>query len=211
MTKLTASIVTVGDELLIGQVVDTNAAYLATQLTRAGVSVSYSLTVSDDLESIKSAIEAGVRSCRLTLVTGGLGPTPDDLTREAAAAFAGTKLEIDPAVLELVEKYFASLGRTVPQGSERVARVPRGFDILKNSKGTAPGLWHQASPKNAVVLLPGVPYEMKAIFSDHVVPRINQMEGRAEVSRRTLKIVGVGETILQQQIESIRHLLDFRT
>ncbi len=208
MQELTASIITVGDELLVGQVVDTNATYLAAELTKIGVTVSSSLTVGDNKESIKSAIEHGVRSSQLTLVTGGLGPTPDDLTREAAAEFAGTALEIDPETLAHVKRHFESLGRTVPNGSERVARVPSSFDILSNSKGTAPGLWYQECSGNIVILLPGVPYEMKAIFSDHVIPRINQMEGRALIAQHTLKIAGIGETVLHGQIEEISHLLD---
>ncbi|MXX96346.1 MAG: competence/damage-inducible protein A [Rhodothermaceae bacterium] len=208
MTQLIASIVTVGDELLVGQVVDTNASYLAAELTRLGISVSYSLTVADDQEAIKAAIEDGVRRCDLTLVTGGLGPTPDDLTREAAAAFTGSPLTVDPTILAAIERHFASLGRSVPSGSERVASVPGGFEILPNSKGTAPGLWHRGANGSVVVLLPGVPHEMKAIFSDHVIPRIMQMDGRAEIAQRTIKTAGVGETLLQSKIESISHLLE---
>ncbi len=208
MTQLIASIVTVGDELLVGQVVDTNASYLAAELTRLGVSVSYSLTVGDDQEAIRAVIEDGMRRCDLTVVTGGLGPTPDDLTREAAAAFTGSPLTVDPKILAAIERHFASLGRSVPSGSERVASVPGGFEIFPNSKGTAPGLWHKGANGNAVVLLPGVPHEMKAIFSDHVIPRVMQMDGRAEIAQRTIKTAGVGETLLQSQIESISHLLE---
>ncbi len=206
--ELTASIITVGDELLVGQEVDTNATYLAAELTRIGVTVSYSLTVGDDRNSIKSAIEQGIHRSRLTFVTGGLGPTPDDLTREAAAEFAGSTLETDKGTIAHVTRHFESLGRKVPDGSERVALVPDGFDVLPNEKGTAPGLWYQEPNNNNLILLPGVPHEMKAIFSNHVIPRLNQMEGHAQIAQHTLKIAGIGETILQRQIEEISHLLD---
>lgn len=208
MGQLNANIVAVGDELLVGQVVDTNSAYLAAELTRLGVKVSYSLTVSDDLEVIQSAMADGMDRCGLTLVTGGLGPTPDDLTREAAAALAGSSLTINPEILNSLKDHFKILGRTVPRGSEQVARVPGGFEILPNSKGTAPGLWHKGKNGSVVVLLPGVPHEMKAIFSDHVIPRIMQIEGRTEIVQRTLKAAGIGETVLQAEIESITHLLE---
>lgn len=208
MDRLIANIVTVGDELLAGQVVDTNSTYLAAELTRMGITVSYSLTVSDDLETIRAAMEDGMVRCGLTFVTGGLGPTPDDLTREAAAAFIGSQLTVDPAILDALERHFAILGRAVSSGSERVASVPGGFEILPNSKGTAPGLWRKGENGNVLVLLPGVPHEMKAIFSDHVVPRITRMEGRTEIAQRTIKAAGVGETVLHAKIESVIHLLD---
>ena len=207
MDKLVASILTVGDELLVGQITDTNAVYLAAELTRLGIPVSRLLTVGDDQEAIKDAIDEGMHRCSLTLVTGGLGPTPDDLTREAVAALVGTPLKTDPAILAAIEARFASLGRVVPRGSERVASVPVGFETLSNSRGTAPGLWYQGANGNVVVLLPGVSHEMKAIFSDHVIPRITQMAGREVIAQRTLKIAGIGETVLQGQIESIPNLL----
>ncbi len=208
MTQLIASIITVGDELLVGQVVDTNASYLASELTHLGITVSYSLTVGDDKEVIKTAIANGMGCCDLTLVTGGLGPTSDDLTRDAAAEFTGSSLVVDPTILAAVERHFASLGRSVPPGSERVASIPGGFEILRNSKGTAPGLWHKGTSGNVLALLPGVPHEMKAIFSDHVIPRVLQMDGRTEIAQRTLKIAGVGETWVQSQIDSISDLLE---
>ncbi len=208
MTQLVASIVTVGDELLVGQVVNTNATYLGAELTRLGISVSYSLTVGDDQEAIKAAMEDGMRCCNLTVVTGGLGPTSDDLTREAAAAFTGSCLTVDSTIVAAIERYFASLGRSVPSGSEKVASVPDGFEIFPNSEGTAPGLWHKGANENVVVLLPGVPHEMKAIFSDHVIPRITQMDGRAETAQRTIKTAGVGEILLESKIKSISHLLE---
>ncbi len=208
MSKLVASILTVGDELLVGQTADTNVAWLAAELTCLGVSVLYFLTVGDDQEAIQAAMEDGMRRCGLTLVTGGLGPTPDDLTREAAAAFAGTSLRTDPAILAAVEARFASLGRAVPHGSERVARVPVGFETLSNPRGTAPGLWYKGENGNVAVLLPGVPHEMKAIFSDHVIPRILRMEGREVIAQRTLKVAGIGETVLQGKMEAISDLLD---
>ncbi len=208
VTKLTASIVTVGEELLIGQVLDTNAAYLAAELTRLGIPVMRSLTVGDDKEAIRGALDEGMRHGRLTLLTGGLGPTPDDVSREAAAALIGSHLRVDTTVLAAIKRRFALFGRDVPAGSERVASVPDGFEVLPNSKGTAPGLWYQGENGSIVVLLPGVPHEMKAIFFEHVIPRVRALSGRTAIAQRTLQTAGVGETEIQRQVEAVSHLLD---
>ena len=208
VTKLTASIVTVGEELLIGQVLDTNAAYLASELTQLGIPVVRSLTVGDDKEAIRGALAEGMQHARITVLTGGLGPTPDDVSRQAAAALIGSKLSVDTAVLAAIKRRFALLGRDVPAGSERVASVPDGFEVLPNSKGTAPGLWYEGDNGNIVVLLPGVPHEMRAIFSEHVIPRIRALSGRTVIEQRTLLTAGVGETTVQRQIEAVSHLFD---
>lgn len=192
----------------MGQIVDTNAAWLAAELTRTGITVSHSLTIGDNKRDIESALGEGMHYCGITLVTGGLGPTPDDLTREAAAAFADVALKKDSSVSDSIEKYFASLGRKVPPGSELVANVPEGFEVLPNPKGTAPGLWHTGPNGNVVILLPGVPHEMKSIFSNHVVPRIIQMKGREVIAQCTLKVAGIGETVTQRRIEAIVQSLD---
>jgi len=208
LASFLASIVAVGDELLIGQVVNTNAVYLADELTRIGITVSYTVTVQDNVQAITKAIEDGVKQCDLTIVTGGLGPTPDDLTREAAAFFAGVSLYTDPKILEALEQRFALLGRPIPPGSERVASVPEGFETLSNVKGTAPGLLHQTEHGSIVVLLPGVPHEMKSVFSEHVIPRILQLEGRELMAQRTLKVAGIGETVVQRHIDTVAHYMD---
>ena len=208
LASFEANIVAVGDELLIGQVVNTNAVYLACELTRIGITVSYFVTVQDDIQAITDAIKDGVQRCDLTIVTGGLGPTPDDLTREAAAQFAGVSLQIDPQILEALERRFALVGRSVPRGSERVASVPEGFEILSNAKGTAPGLLHQTDQGPIVVLLPGVPHEMKSIFTEHVISRILQSEGRQTMAQRTLKVAGIGETVVQRHLDAITHVMD---
>jgi len=208
VTKLVASIVTVGEELLIGQVLDTNAAYLAAELTRLGIPVVRSLTVGDDKEAIRGALAEGMQHGRLTVLTGGLGPTPDDVSREAAAALIGSNLSVDAAVLAAIKRRFAQLGRDVPAGSERVASVPDGFEVLSNSSGTAPGLWYEGDAGSIVVLMPGVPHEMRAIFSEHVIPRIRELSGRTVIEQRTLLTAGIGETTVQRQIEAESHLLD---
>ena len=208
VTKLIASIVTVGEELLIGQVLDTNAAYLAAELTRLGIPIVRSLTVGDDKEAIRGALAEGMQHSRLTVLTGGLGPTPDDVSREAAAALIGSNLSVDTAVLAAIKRRFALLGRDVPAGSERVARVPDEFEVLSNSRGTAPGLWYEGDTGSIVVLLPGVPHEMRAIFSEHVIPRIRALGGRTVIAQRTLQTAGIGETTVQRQIEAVSHLLD---
>src|SRR5690606_38657620 len=163
-----AVILTVGDELLIGQVVNTNAAWLGERLGLAGVTVTRMETVGDDVAVIRRALERAFAEADLAVVTGGLGPTHDDLTVEAVAEAFGRGVEFRPDLMAEVEAKFAARGRPVRSAHRAFAEAPEGFEALPNPRGMAPGLWGEDAGR-LVAVLPGVPYEMQAIVEGHVL------------------------------------------
>ncbi|HEX9692193.1 MAG TPA: competence/damage-inducible protein A [Gemmatimonadales bacterium] len=209
-------LLTVGSELLLGFTVDTNAVHIAQTLARHGLRLTRHVTVADVPAEIARAMRDGLARTGVVLTTGGLGPTPDDVTREAAATVAGVPLELDEAVLATVRDRFSALGRPAMAESNRVqALVPRGAMVLPNPHGTAPGLWLETL-QGVLVLMPGVPREMRAMLADQVVPRLTQRTtpGAADprtVHSHTLRTTGVSESTLATQLEEIaRDLGDVR-
>lgn len=200
---MNATLLTIGDELLIGQVVNTNAAWLGEQLGLLGVAVARVVTLGDDDDAIREALEQAYAASDLVLLTGGLGPTHDDVTREVVASYFKTPLRLDPSVLERLRERFSRRQRAMPESSQRMALVPEGFEALPNSVGAAPGLWRVDTThgeERIVVVLPGVPREMKALFQEEVAPRLRQQKKLRVIVHRTLLTVGIGESNLQEQI-----------
>ena len=200
---MTAAALAVGDELLIGQVRDTNSLWLSRQLEALGVRLGTSMITGDDQQSIEAGLEHCLANHHLVTVTGGLGPTPDDRTRDAAAAWAGVPLVTSDSVLMQVRERFARLKRDIPSGSHRVAQVPHGFEILPNPAGTAPGLIHRPAPDRMLILLPGVPHEMRAIYTAHAAAHIRELPGRKPVAHQTIRAVGVGETTVERRLSEL--------
>ena len=165
--------------------------------------VAASLTVGDASGAIRWAVEQGQSCSEVLIVTGGLGPTRDDITRESVADFFGLPLEENELAWENVRARYASWGHRPPQHPGRLIQVPVGFEVLFNPIGTAPGLWYRDGGGRVIVLMPGVPAEMKAIWSAHVVPRLMTLPRRSTVVHRTLRTVGLGETIIQQKLEGL--------
>lgn len=199
---LRAAVVTVGDELLLGRTVDTNAAWLGRELASLGVPVERRYTVADDAAEIRRAVSGALDTAEVVLVTGGLGPTPDDLTRDAVAELAGRPLEEDPEVLERIRARFRERGSAdVPEPNRRVAQVPRGARKLDNPHGTAPGLALEHLGR-LVVLLPGVPREMRGIFDgDLRLLLLERFRGRVRpVRTRVLHTTGIPESLLSQRV-----------
>ncbi len=195
-------LVTVGTELLLGHTVDTNAAVVARTLAAAGVRVVRGTTVGDDRAAIEEAVRDGLARTGLVLTTGGLGPTSDDLTREAVAAVYGVPLDIDEGYLEQLRRRFAALGRgPMPESNRSQAAVPRGGVMLPNPRGTAPGLW-VTDERGSVILLPGVPREMQGLLEREVVPRLRERlgPGARVVRSRTLRTTGVAESALADRL-----------
>ncbi|RMF55807.1 MAG: CinA family nicotinamide mononucleotide deamidase-related protein, partial [Bacteroidetes bacterium] len=146
----------------------------------------------------------------VVVVTGGLGPTHDDVTREAVAAFAGVPLRFDEALFEQIRARFARRGYTIPESNRTQAMVPEGFDVLPNPIGTAPGLWWATElegRRRILVVLPGVPFEMRTLVEREVLPRLQAYDGRRVVRHRTLLTTGIGESHLQEKIGDVRQLL----
>ena len=198
-----ATLLTIGDELLIGQVVNTNAAWLGEQLSLLGVELARVVTLGDDEDAIREELERAYAASDLVLLTGGLGPTPDDITREVVAGFFKIPLQLDPSILEKIQERFKRRRRVMPESNRRMALVPESFEVLPNSVGTAPGLWRVDTARGEeriVVLLPGVPREMKALFQEEVAPRLRRQKRRRVIVHRTLLTVGIGESHLQEQI-----------
>ena len=194
-----ATLLTIGDELLIGQVVNTNASWLGEQLTGQGIEVARALTLGDDADAIADAIRRAWEEHALVVVTGGLGPTHDDVTREAVAAAFGVSLREDPAIRRRIEERFARRGLEMPSENVRQALVPEGFEVLTNGLGTAPGLWF-ARGDTAIVVLPGVPRELETLWREHVVSRLKSRSERHARAQRTLRTAGIGESNLQAEL-----------
>ena len=195
-----AALVSIGDELLTGFITNTNAAFLAQGLTQAGLSVTTILTVADQGDSIVQGLAQAAQGVDWVIVTGGLGPTSDDITKRVVANYFGRTLVRDPQVMAAVEARFKAFGSAVTPSNLSQAEVIQGAEVLPNRHGTAPGLVvdHQGV---RFVFLPGVPHEMKPLFQDEVLPRIlHAMEGQARVAYRVLRTVGEGESRLYEKL-----------
>lgn len=195
-------VVTVGDELLLGDVVNGNAAWLGRSLADLGAEVTGSVVVGDELEAITRAVTGALRRADVVIVTGGLGPTYDDLTREALAALAGVDLVRDPHLEERLRVRAARAGRTLVPMALRMAELPEGAGILPNPAGSAPGLRVEL-PGGVVYALPGVPHEMRAIMTETVLPELSARLGRTRTARRTLRTAGVWESELAARLAPV--------
>ncbi|NPA42673.1 MAG: competence/damage-inducible protein A [Chlorobi bacterium] len=195
-----AGILTIGDELLIGQVVNTNAAWLGKELTRLGFDVRWMLTVGDKPEDIKDGLEAISRRADLIVVTGGLGPTRDDLTKQTIAEFFGRKLVYKPEIEEHIKKLFARMNYPFTENNKSQAYVPEGTKILWNNYGTAPGMWIEHEGK-IYIFLPGVPFEMKHIFKEQVEPELKKRFRLPMWVHKTVSVFGIGESLLADRLK----------
>jgi nicotinamide-nucleotide amidase len=202
-----AQLLTIGDELLIGQTTDTNAAWLGDRLSRLGVRMTRTVTVGDARAVIVRELDRAYEEARLVICTGGLGPTHDDLTRSVVAEYFDAPLQTDPDVLDRVHQYYDRRDRDVPPSVSALARRPEGFEPLENPVGAAVGLWHEAADGRCIALLPGIPEEMTAIFEASVQPRLQQLPGVGEVRHRTLVTAGIGETDLQEKLGDLSDAL----
>lgn len=193
-----SEIITIGDELLIGQVVNTNAAWLGEQLFTLGIPVRHSVTVGDGIVEICCAMDAALKRSDVILVTGGLGPTHDDVTRTAVCSYFETDLVEDPAVLATITAMFERRGMPLTESNRGQALVPRSATVIPNLHGTAPGLRFERDGK-LLFITPGVPREMHGIFHDAIRPMLEGWSG-AGVVTRTLVTAGIAESFLSEKI-----------
>ncbi len=191
-----ASIVSIGNELLNGQTVNSNAAYLGEELLRFGIPVASSFTVADETDAIVRAFELACEQADVIIATGGLGPTDDDLTRQATAKFLGVELELHNDLLEKIQSFFNRMNRLMPERNKIQAYIPAGARALPNI-GTAPGIRAESKGKLFFVL-PGVPQEMKRMFEESVLPELKQFAGGQAVVMRKLKCFGAGESTIAE-------------
>ncbi|MFN2430743.1 MAG: competence/damage-inducible protein A [Cryomorphaceae bacterium] len=192
-----AEVITIGDEILIGQTIDTNSAWMAEQLHGRGVRLNRIITISDSPEEIVKAVDESFSRVDLVLMTGGLGPTQDDITKETLAEYFGTTLEINQGVLDGIESWFRSRGRDVLEVNRQQAALPKDADILKNSRGTAQGMWFEKNGK-VLISMPGVPYEMKGILNDGGFEKISGFFKTQPIVHKTILTQGIGESYLAE-------------
>ncbi len=197
-----ASVVSIGNEILSGQTIDTNAAYLSRELLSVGIPVVSSYTAGDDVEAISRAIHYAYSDADLILVTGGLGPTDDDVTRQALARFLGVELEFREELLDQIKEFFANRDREMTGKNKVQAYIPAGAQSLANRVGTAPGILSETQDK-LIAVLPGVPSEMKKMLEDSLMPKLKQLAGGQVVLVRKLKCFGEGESNIAQMLGSI--------
>lgn len=198
MENLTVEIICVGTELLLGNIVNTNAAYLSEKCAALGLSCYYQSVVGDNAERLAESLKIAMERSDIVILSGGLGPTEDDLTKETAAKVCGRELVLHEASHEAIAEYFERRGMTTTENNWKQALLPKDSIVLDNPNGTAPGVIIEDA-KAKVILLPGPPNEMEPMFADHVRPYLAKLTERVIVSK-TVKICGVGESKVETQI-----------
>ncbi|NLN96311.1 MAG: competence/damage-inducible protein A [Bacteroidales bacterium] len=194
-----ADIINIGDELLIGQVVNTNASYMAEKLNSIGINVRQISAVSDTRKHIRESINEGFKNADVLILTGGLGPTRDDITKHTLAEYFNSKMIIHEPTLKHVEEFFKLRGREITEINRRQAEVPDKCEPLFNANGTAPGMWFEKEGK-ILVSLPGVPFEMNGLMNDYVLPRLAAMNNGEVIIHKTVLTMGLGESFLSEII-----------
>lgn len=205
--EVRVEILTIGTELLVGQTLDTNAAYIGQQLAAAGIEVYWKGTVGDHEDRIRKALRTALTRSEIVITTGGLGPTEDDLTCRAIAAELNRPLRLDRATLESIRRRFTERGLVMPGSNERQAMVPEGAVILPNAHGTAPGFIVRLEDGRVVGAVPGVPSEMRPMLREQVIPYLGRAFGvRSRIRTRTLKACGIAESALDEAISDLTGL-----
>ncbi len=196
-----AAIITVGDEILIGQVIDTNSAYLGQKLSEIGIQLKKTFSVGDQHNEIILGLSQALNEADIVFMTGGLGPTKDDITKKAIADFLGLELFFHQETFDRIKGIFERMGRPMSPSHNDQCLMPQGVQILKNSMGTAPGMlfYHQGK---RIISMPGVPYEMKSIMEEVVIP-ILMAESINVIIHKTILTCGVGETTIENKISDI--------
>lgn len=194
-----ARIITIGDEILIGQITDTNSAWMAARLNENGVRVEGMESIADDAGEIKRALDYALDNADITLITGGLGPTKDDITKKTLADYFGCGMREDHGTLGMIEKMLSARGIDFNELNRSQAMVPECCTVLPNHNGTAPGMWFEKNGK-VVVSLPGVPFEMKPLLADEVIPRLKKKFILGNIVHKTMLTFGLAESMLATRI-----------
>lgn len=201
-----AILITIGDELLMGQTIDTNSAWMAVQLNTIGIDVVKRIAVGDNKESIKSALDEAIAHSAVVLLTGGLGPTADDITKPFLCDYFGGKLIINATVLEMVTSIFEKRGLPMLERNSLQATVPDNCRVLLNHRGTAPGMWFEKEG-TIIISMPGVPFEMMGMMEQEIIPEITATIHRQPILHRHIMTMGIGESFLAEKIASIENAL----
>lgn len=194
-----ADIITIGDEILIGQIIDTNSAWIAARLGEIGVSIRRKYSIGDRREEIIEAVNESLAKSEVTIITGGLGPTKDDITKRVLAEIFDSEMVCDKATYERVERMMAARGIAFNDLNKGQAMVPECCTVLPNHKGTAPGMWFEKEG-HVAVSLPGVPFEMEGLMTEEVLPRIQNHFALAAVVHKTAITYGLAESMMAEHI-----------
>lgn len=194
-----AEIINIGDELLIGQVINTNASWMAEQLNLNGIEVVQITAISDKNEAIRSSIDSACKRADLVILTGGLGPTKDDITKQALCDYFNTQLIFNEEAHQQLKDFFTLRNLKLSERNHHQAMLPKNCIPLKNIHGTAPGMWFEHQ-KTIIVSVPGVPFEMKSLITDQIIPRIKQSFQTKNILKRTILTQGIGESDLADRI-----------
>ena len=191
---MNAEIVAIGSELLLGQIVDTNSAWIAQRLAENGVNLFYKTTVGDNLGRMTGILSSALERADVVITTGGIGPTQDDLTREAVASVTNRKIVTDPQSLEEINQRFRRRGFILTKNNEKQATVPEGATVIRNPNGTAPAFLVE-DPRGVIISVPGVPFEMKWLIENEIIPYLRQKFGLKQVIHyKLLKVSDLGES-----------------
>ena len=196
---INVEIISIGDELLIGQTINTNASWIGAQLADNGIKVSYVATISDTWEAITTALQEAQKRSQVVLITGGLGPTKDDITKQVLCAYFDTQLVLNQEVLSHVESFFIKRNRPMLEVNRMQAMVPEVSEVLFNEQGTAPGMWFEKEG-TIFVSMPGVPYEMRYLVKTHVLPRLIERFPVKKLVQKTYLTQGIGESFLAEKL-----------
>jgi nicotinamide-nucleotide amidase len=202
---MNAEIIAVGSELLTPYRLDTNSLWLTDELNKIGIRVIHKAVVGDSPAEMRSAFRHALDRADLIIASGGLGPTDDDRTRETVAELLGRNLRLDEAIVREIQERFRRFARTMPEINKRQAMVPEGATVLPNPRGTAPALWLEADG-HIIVLLPGVPHELKSIFETEVRPRLTKISGDERLFTRDLRTTGLGESDVETRVRPLYQL-----
>lgn len=196
---MVAELISIGDELLIGQTVNTNASWLGKELSLIGIRVKWVSTISDVKEDIISTIDTALNRSSLVIVTGGLGPTKDDITKYTLAEYFNSSLVLNEGVLERIEAYFSARGREMLEVNRLQAMLPEACEVIDNHYGTASGMWFEKN-NSVLISLPGVPYEMKGLMQDLILSKLINRFKTSALYHKTMLTTGIGESYLAETI-----------
>lgn len=199
MKIVLAEILTIGDEILFGQIVDTNSQWMSVELSNAGIKVIRKTSVGDQEDEILSAFAEAEKRVDIVLITGGLGPTSDDLTKPCLAKYFDCELKIHEEALAEVTKFFKSRGRELTEVNRQQAALPVCCEKVTNTMGTAPGMWFERNEK-VFVSMPGVPHEMKRMMTDIIIPKLKETFKTPVIHHKVIRTVGLGESFLAEKI-----------
>lgn len=203
---MNAIIITIGDEILMGQILDTNAQYIARRLTEIGVEVVEELSIPDKREEIYETVDYAMQEADLILVTGGLGPTKDDVTKKVLAEYFGSRLVFNPQAMEWLEELLRNRNLPMNENNKSQAFLPDNCRILHNFKGTASGMWFEKGWKS-LISMPGVPFEMEHLMDAYVIPDLKAKYPHLQLEYRMLKVYDVPESQLAQHLETWENAL----